>query len=193
MVLQYVSDRTNHVLKPLRYYLSTNTAELNPAQPFESGPKDVVHAAPYAVTRIVMTWPTNEIFYTTPSAKSGDTNTNGRYIYHCHILDHEDNDMMRPMQLRSPGTEGVELIPRAQARGLGVASGGEPFKARRALRLRTQPGLAYQLEWTRELEPAIWEASAKITGSGEPVDVELPLNLETGGFFRLRPTPKSGN
>lgn len=29
-----------------------------------------------------------------PSAGSG-------YVWHCHILDHEDNDMMRPYQIKS--------------------------------------------------------------------------------------------
>lgn len=25
----------------------------------------------------------------------------GRYVYHCHILDHEDNEMMRPFDVQS--------------------------------------------------------------------------------------------
>jgi spore coat protein A len=30
----------------------------------------------------------------------------GRYMYHCHILEHEDRDMMRPFVLMAP-----ELMP----------------------------------------------------------------------------------
>lgn len=193
MVIQYVQDRTNHTLKSLGYYLSTNASELNLVQPFESGPKDVVHAAPFAVTRIVMSWPTNKIFYSTPSARSGDPETKGRYIYRCHILDHEDNDMMRPLQLLSPMTQGMEWISRAQAHGLGGAPVGDPFRAGRALRLRTQPGLAYELQWSRELEPPTWESSARFIGSGSPVDIELPPSAEPSGFLRLRAVALPGN
>ena len=46
----------------------------------EQGLKDTVRAAPNAVTRIVV--------------KFGPYT--GKYVYHCHILEHEDMDMMRP-------------------------------------------------------------------------------------------------
>ena len=26
----------------------------------------------------------------------------GRYVWHCHILEHEDNEMMRPYQVIAP-------------------------------------------------------------------------------------------
>jgi FtsP/CotA-like multicopper oxidase with cupredoxin domain len=26
----------------------------------------------------------------------------GRYVWHCHILEHEDNDMMRPYEIIRP-------------------------------------------------------------------------------------------
>jgi Multicopper oxidase len=26
------------------------------------------------------------------------------YVWHCHILDHEDNDMMRPMKMTMPAS-----------------------------------------------------------------------------------------
>ena len=34
------------------------------------------------------------------------TNYSGRYMYHCHILEHEDRDMMRPFVTMAP-----ELMP----------------------------------------------------------------------------------
>ncbi len=111
MVAKYINDRRLKQLQPLATYLSTNSGDLNLPQAFETGPKDVVRAAPFAVTRIVMTWPTNQFFYTTPSASSGDPSTAGRYIYHCHILDHEDNDMMRPLQVLPPWQPGLALVP----------------------------------------------------------------------------------
>jgi len=59
-----------------------NSGELNAR-------KDVVFAPPGVVTRIIMR------FDLPPAAqpKKGDT---FRYVLHCHILEHEENEMMRP-------------------------------------------------------------------------------------------------
>jgi spore coat protein A, manganese oxidase len=57
-----------------------------PAQsppPHESGWKDTVRADPGMVTRIAMRF-------------EGEP---GRYVWHCHYLEHEDNEMMRPYEL----------------------------------------------------------------------------------------------
>ncbi len=51
-----------------------------PPEPNEAGWKDTVRADPGMVTRIIMRF-------------EGFT---GRYVWHCHILEHEDNEMMRP-------------------------------------------------------------------------------------------------
>jgi spore coat protein A len=51
-----------------------------PPEPQERGWKDTVRANPNQVTRIIMKF---------------DTYT-GLYVWHCHILEHEDYDMMRP-------------------------------------------------------------------------------------------------
>ena len=56
-------------------------ASLTPPLPFETGPKDVVRTEPGQVTSIVMQFKDNV----------------GDYVWHCHILEHEDNDMMRPL------------------------------------------------------------------------------------------------
>jgi spore coat protein A len=51
-----------------------------PPAPSESGWKDTVRAEPGLITRIIIPF-------------EGFT---GRYVWHCHILEHEDNEMMRP-------------------------------------------------------------------------------------------------
>jgi spore coat protein A len=51
-----------------------------PPEPGEAGWKDTVRADPGMVTRIIIRF---EGFA-------------GRYVWHCHILEHEDNEMMRP-------------------------------------------------------------------------------------------------
>jgi spore coat protein A len=54
---------------------------LTPPLPYERGPKDVVSASPGEVTSIIMHF----------KEHTGD------YVWHCHILEHEDYDMMRPL------------------------------------------------------------------------------------------------
>lgn len=60
----------------------------------EEGNKDVIRANGGEVTRLIMKF--------SPSASNKNypfDPTKGQYMWHCHILSHEDNDMMRPMQL----------------------------------------------------------------------------------------------
>ena len=54
-----------------------------PPDPNEAGWKDVVRANPREITRIIMR------FEPYP----------GYYVYHCHILEHEDMDMMVPFEV----------------------------------------------------------------------------------------------
>jgi spore coat protein A len=57
-------------------------ANVRPLTPNEQGPKDMVVAPANEITRIKMTF-----------------DKPGRYVWHCHILSHEDHDMMRPMYI----------------------------------------------------------------------------------------------
>ncbi|MBB6240823.1 multicopper oxidase domain-containing protein [Rhodanobacter sp. MP1X3] len=59
----------------------TGPAEVPP--PHEAGWKDTVRTDPGMVTRIAMRF-------------DGEP---GRYVWHCHFLEHEDNEMMRPYEL----------------------------------------------------------------------------------------------
>jgi spore coat protein A, manganese oxidase len=58
-------------------------------EPSETGFKDTVIAYPGQITRV-------KAHFDRP----------GRYVWHCHILEHEDNEMMRPYQVGRipPGT-----------------------------------------------------------------------------------------
>jgi spore coat protein A, manganese oxidase len=59
------------------------TGPAMPPDPSEAGWKDTVRADPGMVTRIIAR------FEGFP----------GRYVWHCHILEHEDNEMMRPFDV----------------------------------------------------------------------------------------------
>lgn len=74
-----------------------------PPSPRESGWKDTFVAPPRQVTRVRIRFapqyskeanlvPGVNPFQFDPTAGPG-------YVWHCHILDHEDNDMMRPMKI----------------------------------------------------------------------------------------------
>jgi len=70
-----------------------------PPLPQEAGWKDTVLALPGQVTRIVARWaPTDILAGTAPESASFPFDPNGGhgYVWHCHIVDHEDNEMMRP-------------------------------------------------------------------------------------------------
>jgi FtsP/CotA-like multicopper oxidase with cupredoxin domain len=54
----------------------------------ERGWKDTVRTNPGQVTRIRMRW-------TLPTGVTAPQ----RYVFHCHILEHEDNSMMRPLEV----------------------------------------------------------------------------------------------
>jgi spore coat protein A len=54
----------------------------------ERGWKDTVRTNPGQITRLRARW-------TLPTGLSAPQ----QYVYHCHILEHEDNSMMRPLQL----------------------------------------------------------------------------------------------
>lgn len=62
-----------------------------PAEPWETGFKDTVIAYPGQVTRL-----------------RAQFNTPGQFVWHCHIVEHEDNEMMRPYRIgpHQPGQPG---------------------------------------------------------------------------------------
>lgn len=74
--------------------------------PSESGWKDTIVAPPGMVTRVLIRFapqytPQSDLvpgFNPFPF----DSTQGPDYVWHCHILDHEDNDMMRPMKMQAP-------------------------------------------------------------------------------------------
>jgi len=76
-------------------FLNAKKGALPPA-PNELGWKDVIQVPPGQVTRIVVKFaPINS---TTASYYPFDP-SGADYVWHCHIIDHEDNEMMRPYQV----------------------------------------------------------------------------------------------
>ncbi|HUO31398.1 MAG TPA: multicopper oxidase domain-containing protein, partial [Bryobacteraceae bacterium] len=65
------------------------TGPATPPAAEEAGWKDTVRADPKMVTRIIVRF-------------EGYT---GRYVWHCHVLEHEDNEMMRPYDVTPAKTK----------------------------------------------------------------------------------------
>ncbi len=87
-----ILDRRN--FNELLYYRTgqlSYTSDTQAPEPFEAGWKDTVRAHSLMVTRIIVRF-------------EGYV---GRYVWHCHLLEHEDNEMMRPYDvLPRPVTNG---------------------------------------------------------------------------------------
>jgi FtsP/CotA-like multicopper oxidase with cupredoxin domain len=68
----------------------------------EAGWKDTIRAMPGEVTRIVVRWAPTSLPADTPQADATypfDPDGGHGYVWHCHIIDHEDNEMMRPTSI----------------------------------------------------------------------------------------------
>jgi spore coat protein A len=66
------------------------TSPPEPPEPFEAGWKDTIRAHSKMITRIIVKF----------------EGYAGRYVWHCHVLEHEDNEMMRP----------YDVLPRPETR-----------------------------------------------------------------------------
>jgi FtsP/CotA-like multicopper oxidase with cupredoxin domain len=65
-----------------------------PPGPSERGWKETVRMNPGEVTTVIMTFKLPEVpFVVPPSPRTGGN----EYVWHCHILEHEEHDMMRPL------------------------------------------------------------------------------------------------
>jgi len=71
-----------------------------PPLPQEAGWKDTCVMYPGQVTRILVRWAPTDIPANTAPTNANFTfdprSGNQGYVWHCHIVDHEDNEMMRP-------------------------------------------------------------------------------------------------
>ena len=82
-------------------YVSFLTGKPQPPAPDEAGWKDTVVALPNQVTRFVVRFAPTDLAVNAPASQLAfpfDASGGGLrgYVWHCHIVDHEDNEMMRP-------------------------------------------------------------------------------------------------
>jgi len=70
--------------------------------PIDAGWKDTIKMFPGAITRIALRWAPQSVAVNAVRAGQNTfpfdpTNSGPGYVLHCHILDHEDNEFMRPL------------------------------------------------------------------------------------------------
>ena len=70
------------------------TGPATPAEPNEIGWKETVMHFPGTVTRLIMRFDLPSVPFTVPASPRTGGN---EYVWHCHILEHEEHDMMRPL------------------------------------------------------------------------------------------------
>ena len=98
------------VLDPTPYFTGPPQA---PA-PYETGWKDTAEAFPAMVTRLMVRWAPQESTVNTPGVNQfsidptsfPDPVTGPGYVWHCHIVGHEDHDMMRTFAVVNPWAAG---------------------------------------------------------------------------------------
>jgi spore coat protein A, manganese oxidase len=113
------------------------TGPSEPPSPSESGWKDTFVVPPGKVTRVRIRFApqySNEAdlvaginpFPFDPTAGPG-------YVWHCHILDHEDNDMMRPMKMKAvPSTTSATRAPARAVSRSSTRAAAKPARNQKA-------------------------------------------------------------
>ena len=82
VIFEVVNRQDILVFEHLQQVQVTPGSTPTPQEPWETGFKDTVIAYPGQVTRV-----------------RAQFNTPGQFVWHCHIVEHEDNEMMRPYRI----------------------------------------------------------------------------------------------
>jgi FtsP/CotA-like multicopper oxidase with cupredoxin domain len=116
-----------------------------PPPPEEAGWKDTFRMLPGQVTTLIVRFAPQD----GDPAYAFDATAEPGYVWHCHILEHEDNEMMRPYHLQAPSEAAASNGPATEQRPTPVtdeptlASGPNPFAARTVIHfVLPQPGRA---------------------------------------------------
>jgi FtsP/CotA-like multicopper oxidase with cupredoxin domain len=155
LVLMQILDRqpfvfTNNMVVP--------TGARVPPAPNEAGWKDTVRATPNEITRVIMRF-------------DGFT---GRYPYHCHILEHEDHEMMRQFQVLPP-----PVFTSVLWQGSNVS-----------LTFTTTSNRLHAVERTHTLNSDSWNTlTSDVPSGGGTATVTDPVTNTAQGFYRVRLLP----
>jgi hypothetical protein len=136
-----------------------------PPAPYETGWKDTIQTPGGFVTRIVVRWapqsvpaggvsPGQNLFPIDPTSFP-DPFTGPGYVWHCHLVGHEDHDMMRPLAVVNNWKAGVSLQV-----GNVVAFQNVDYRVRQAH--------TTQSDWSPPAVPALFERVNNNDGTWAP-------------------------
>jgi hypothetical protein len=98
----YATKNTDGAIGGNPAFSSTLIGKLLLPEASETGWKDTIKVYPGYVTRVVARWAPQDAQVGTTQAGHNpfpfDATAGPGYVWHCHILDHEDNEMMRPLK-----------------------------------------------------------------------------------------------
>jgi spore coat protein A, manganese oxidase len=115
-----------------------------PPRPENDGAKDTVIVEPGEVVRIVVTF-----------------DRAGEYVWHCHMLAHEDHDMMRPLVVLAPPTVDNVIVNGGAAQRSRVTSLTVQFDS--LVTLPGAPAMAFELR--RQSDNAVVALAAAVTNA----------------------------
>ncbi|HEY1986325.1 MAG TPA: multicopper oxidase domain-containing protein [Terracidiphilus sp.] len=75
----------------------TPTSGWTPPDPNYRGWKETVRMNPGEVTRVIMKFDLPTVPFNVPTSQRPGLEGGHEYVWHCHILEHEEHDMMRPL------------------------------------------------------------------------------------------------
>jgi len=104
---QYIASNRNPALKPVLTNYLAGAAVAPP--PDEMGWKDTAKAYPDQILRVIAKFELQQTDI--PGIAGTAAQLPAEYVYHCHILEHEENEMMRPFVVTETGSlpkKGVE-------------------------------------------------------------------------------------
>jgi len=84
---------------------STSTCSRRP-EPYERGWNDVITVDPGEIVHVIVHFGEHDGLF---------NDQTGTYMWHCHMLEHEDHDMMRPLEVR-PRTDDTNTRTELDAR-----------------------------------------------------------------------------
>ncbi len=150
-----------------------------PPEPEEQGFKDTVKAYPGYVTRIRAKFalPATAIDSYNPMTRNF-----GKWVYHCHILEHEENDMMRPFEV-------VQVVAPSAPSNLtaSLAFGGARVRLTWWDNSTSENGFVIE----RKTSGGVFAKIAQV-GANVEAYMDGKIQSETTYFYRVRPVWKSG-
>ena len=81
------------------------TGSARPPDKDEQGWKETVRVNPGEVTNVIMKFKLPTVPFNVPQSRRVSGYGGNEYVWHCHILEHEEHDMMRPLIVKSNGND----------------------------------------------------------------------------------------